>query len=304
MTAPLQVSLTGRDLLRISDLTAAEAELVLDTAVELKHDRTPRLAGSTLGLYFAKHSTRTRVSFSVAMSHLGGTAIPLTPEELQISRGESLPDTARALSRYLDVLAVRTHAHEELQAWAEWATVPVINALTADEHPCQALADALTIRDRLGTLEGVRVAWVGDGSNVLVSLAALGELLGYEVVAACPAGYDPVNANLALSVVRDPREAVRAADVVVTDTWISMGQELERAQRLRDLEPYRLDEALLALASPDAFVMHCLPAHPGEEIAGDVLYGTRSAIWDEAENRLHVQKALLALLLESDLSQT
>ena len=186
MTTPLQISLAGRDLLRVTDLTPAEAELVLDTAVELKHDRRPRLAGSTLGLYFAKHSTRTRVSFSVAMSHLGGTAIPLTPEELQLSRGESLPDTARALSRYLDVLAVRTHAHEEL----------------------------------------------------------------------------------------------------------------ERAQRLRDLEPYRLDEALLALASPDAFVMHCLPAHPGEEIAGEVLYGPRSAIWDEAENRLHVQKALLALLLE------
>jgi ornithine carbamoyltransferase len=298
VTAPLQISLAGRDLLRVSDLTPAEAELILDTAVELKHDRQPRLAGSTLGLYFAKHSTRTRVSFSVAISQLGGTAIPLMPEELQISRGESLPDTARALSRYLDVLAVRTHAHEELEAWAEWATIPVINALTADEHPCQALADALTIRDRLGTLEGVRVAWVGDGSNVLVSLAALGELLGYEVVAACPAGYDPVSANSALGVVRDPREAVLGADVVVTDTWISMGQELERAQRLRDLEPYRLDEALLALASPDAFVMHCLPAHPGEEIAGEVLYGSRSAIWDEAENRLHVQKALLALLLE------
>jgi ornithine carbamoyltransferase len=297
VTAPLQVSLAGRDLLRISDLMPAEAELVLDTAVELKHDRRPRLAGSTLGLYFAKHSTRTRVSFSVAISHLGGTAIPLTPEELQISRGESLPDTARALSRYLDVLAVRTHAQEELEEWAEWATIPVINALTADEHPCQALADALTIRDRLGTLEGVRVAWVGDGSNVLVSLAALGEVLGYEVVAACPAGYEPVSANLALSVVRDPREAVHGADVVVTDTWISMGQELERAQRLRDLEPYRLDESLLALASADAFVMHCLPAHPGEEIAGQVLYGPRSAIWDEAENRLHVQKALLALLL-------
>jgi ornithine carbamoyltransferase len=298
VTAPLQISLAGRDLLRVADLTPAEAELILDTAVELKHDRQPRLAGSTLGLYFAKHSTRTRVSFSVAISQLGGTAIPLTPEELQISRGESLPDTARALSRYLDVLAVRTHGHEELEAWAEWATIPVINALTADEHPCQALADALTIRDRLGTLEGVRVAWVGDGSNVLVSLAALGELLGYEVAAACPAGYEPLSATMARSVVRDPREAVLGADVVVTDTWISMGQELERAQRLRDLEPYRLDETLLALASPDAFVMHCLPAHPGEEIAGEVLYGARSAIWDEAENRLHVQKALLALLLE------
>ena len=297
MTAPLQISLAGRDFLRVSDLTPSEAELILDTAVELKHDRRPRLPGATLGLYFAKHSTRTRVSFSVAISHLGGIAIPLTPEELQLSRGESLPDTARALSRYLDVLAVRTHAHAELEAWAEWATIPVINALTADEHPCQALADAFTIRERLGTLDGVRVGWVGDGSNVLVSLAALGRLLGYEVVAACPAGYDPVGADLAMTVVRDPREAVHEADVVVTDTWISMGQELERSQRLKDLGPYRLDETLLALASPDAFVMHCLPAHAGEEIDGSVLYGPRSAIWDEAENRLHVQKALLALLL-------
>jgi ornithine carbamoyltransferase len=297
MTAAASVSLVGRDLLRISDLARGEAEAILDLALELRDEpRTPLAPGATLGLYFAKHSTRTRVSFSVAMAHLGGAAVPLSPEELQISRGESLPDTARALSRYLDVLAVRTHEHRELEAWAEWASIPVINALTADEHPCQALADALTIRDRLGSLDGVRVAWVGDGSNVLASLAELGTLLGFEVVAACPAGYEPSN-SLLLTVLDDPREAVRAADVVVTDTWISMGQEHERAQRLHDLEPYRLDETLLALASPDAFVMHCLPAHPGEEISTNVLYGTRSAIWDEAENRLHVQKALLALLL-------
>jgi ornithine carbamoyltransferase len=288
------VSLAGRDFLRCSDLSPAEASGLLDLAVELRGEpKQPLLVGATLGLYFAKHSTRTRVSFSVAIAHLGGSAIPLTPEELQISRGESLPDTARALSCYLDALAVRTHEHAELEAWAEWATIPVINALTADEHPCQALADALTIRDRLGTLDGVRVAWVGDGSNVLVSLAALGELLGYDVVAACPEGYEAPG----VSTTRDPREAVDAADVVVTDTWISMGQEHERARRLRDLEPYRVDAQLLALAAPDAFVMHCLPAHPGEEITADVLYGERSAIWVEAENRLHVQKALLALLL-------
>jgi ornithine carbamoyltransferase len=288
-----QVSLAGRDLLRIGDLSREEAEAILDTAVELKDDRRPLAPGSTLGLYFAKHSTRTRVSFTVAIAHLGGTAIPLTPDELQLSRGESLPDTARALSRYIDVLAVRTHAHAELEAWAEWSTIPVLNALTADEHPCQALADALTIRDRLGSLEGVRVAWVGDGSNVLVSLAALGELLGYDVVAASPPGYEAAG----VPTVDDVRDAVRGADVVVTDTWISMGQEHERAQRLADLEPYRLDGALLAEAAPDAFVMHCLPAHPGEEIDAGVLYGPRSAIWDEAENRLHVQKALLALVL-------
>jgi ornithine carbamoyltransferase len=299
VTGPLQVSLAGRDLLRISDLAPAVAEAILDRAVELREGpRQALLPGATLGLYFSKHSTRTRVSFAAGMTQLGGAAMPLTPDELQLSRGESLPDTARALSRYLDALAVRTHEHAELEAWAEWASIPVINALTADEHPCQALADALTIRDRLGSLEGAKVAWVGDGSNVLVSLAALGRLLGYQVVAACPPGYEPsCNLQQGLEVLRDPREAVSGADVVVTDTWISMGQEHERARRLQDLEPYRLDRDLLSLASPDAFVLHCLPAHPGEEVTAEVLYGDRAAIWDEAENRLHVQKALLVLLL-------
>ncbi len=297
MSAPASVPLAGRDFLRIGDLSPSEAEQILELAVELKGGRRPLAPGATLGLYFAKHSTRTRVSFTVAMAHLGGAAIPLAPEELQLSRGESLPDTARALSGYLDALAVRTHEHAELEAWAEWASIPVINALTAAEHPCQALADALTIRERLGTFDGVKVAWVGDGSNVLVSLSELGKLLGYEVVAACPEGYEPLSVDSTLSVVRDPREAVAGADVVVTDTWISMGQEHERAHRLRDLEPYRVDNALLAAAAPGAFVLHCLPAHPGEEIEAGVLYGERSAIWQEAENRLHVQKALLALLL-------
>jgi ornithine carbamoyltransferase len=300
VTATTAGTLRGRDLLRIGDLAPAEAELILDKAVDLRDSpKRPLLPGATLGLYFSKHSTRTRVSFSAGMAQLGGVAIPLTPEELQLSRGESLPDTARALSRYLDALAVRTHAHEELEAWAEWASIPVINALTAAEHPCQALADALTIRDRIGQLDGVRVAWVGDGSNVLVSLAALGSLLGFEVVAACPEGYEPdASDSLLRALTRDPREAVAGADVVVTDTWVSMGQEHERARRLADLAPYRLDDDLLALAAPDAFVMHCLPAHPGEEITADVLYGRRAAIWDEAENRLHVQKALLTLLLK------
>ena len=297
MTTPMKISLAGRDFLRSSDLVPVEAEAILDLAVDLRlNPKQSLLPGATLGLYFAKHSTRTRVSFTAGMTQLGGAAVHLAPEELQLSRGESLPDTARALSRYLDILAVRTHSHSELEEWAEWASVPVINALTADEHPCQALADALTIRDRLGSLDGVHVAWVGDGTNVCTSLAALGTLLGFEVVAACPLGYEPA-AEVVL--VRDPREAVRGADVVVTDTWLSMGQEADREQRLHDLEPYRLDAALLEHAAPEAFVLHCLPAHPGEEITSDVLYGERSAIWDEAENRLHVQKALLALLLKT-----
>ena len=297
----LSVSARGpRSPVRVSDLVPAEAEAILDLAVELRE--APEAAASArqdprLPSTSQRHSTRTRVSFS-AGNRLSSAAsrIPLTPEELlQISRGESLPDTACALSRYLDALAVRVHEHAELEAWAEWASIPVINALTADEHPCQALADALTIRDRIGSLQGVRVAWVGDGfsPNVLASLAALGELLGYDVIAASPAGYEAPEVDT----VPDPREAVAAADVVVTDTWVSMGQENERERRLRDLGPYRLDDALLALAAPDAFVLHCLPAHAGEEATADVLYGGRSAIWDEAENRLHVQKALLALLL-------
>jgi ornithine carbamoyltransferase len=214
---------------------------------------------------------------------------------MQLSRGESLEDTAQVLSRYVDALAIRVLSHEELEAWADAASIPVINALTSVEHPCQALADALTIRERIGELDGVRVAWVGDGTNVLDSLAELGAMVGMEVVAACPAGYEPASAGV--SVVRDPREAARGADVLATDIWVSLGQEAERERRVRDLEAYRLDESLLELASPDAIVLHCLPAHPGEEITPGVLYGDRSAVWDEAENRLHVQKALLALLL-------
>jgi ornithine carbamoyltransferase len=217
---------------------------------------------------------------------------------MQLSRGESLEDTAEVLSRYLDALAIRTLAHAELEAWAAAASIPVINALTADEHPCQALADALTIRERLGGLDGVRVAWVGDGTNVLVSLAVLAGAVGMHVAAACPEGYEPPPGT-PVELVCDPREAASGADVLVTDIWVSLGQEATRAERVRDLEPYRLDEELLALAAPGAIVLHCLPAHPGEEISPGVLYGERSAVWDEAENRLHVQKALLSLLLGS-----
>jgi ornithine carbamoyltransferase len=289
------VSLAGRDLLRVADLSAAEIHAILDMAGELKESRAMPLPGRTLGMFFGQPSTRTRISFSVAMTQLGGAAISLLPTEMQLSRGESLDDTAHVLSRYVDALSIRTLSHAELEAWAEAATIPVINALTELEHPCQALADALTIRDRLGSLDGVRVAWVGDGTNVLVSLAELAALVGMTVVAACPEGYEPPSDKVEL--VRDPREAARGADVVVTDIWVSLGQEATRAKRLDDLEPYRVDEALVALASKDAIVLHCLPAHPGEEISPGALYGEQSAVWDEAENRLHAQKALLALLL-------
>ncbi len=296
MTLPLPVDLSGRSLLRIGDLVPAEAEAILDLAGELKGDLTPRLAGRTLGLVFMQPSTRTRLSFSAAMAQLGGQPISLRSDELQLSRGESIGDTARVLSRYVDVVAIRTLSQDDLETWAEAATIPVINALTQAEHPCQALADALTIRDRLGGLDGVHVGWVGDGTNVLVSLAGIAKLTGMRVVAACPPGYEPPP-GIPVELVRDPSEAAAGADVLVTDIWTSLGTDDEAAQRLHDLEPYRLDAALLAQAGPDAIVLHCLPAHPGEEIAADVLYGPRSAVWDEAENRLHVQKALLALVL-------
>jgi ornithine carbamoyltransferase len=296
MKSPLPVSLAGRDLLRITDLVPAEIDAILDLAEVLKVDRKPRLPGRTLGLFFGQPSTRTRISFGVAIVQLGGGFVTLTPQEMQLSRGESVSDTAHVLSRYLDVLAMRVLSHDELEQWAEAASIPVINALTSVEHPCQALADTLTIRRHLGSLEGVRIAWVGDGTNVLVSLAHTAKLTGMEVVAACPEGYEPPT-ETPLTLVRDPREAARGADVLVTDIWVSLGQEETREQRLRDLEPYRLDEALVALAAPHAIVLHCLPAHPGEEISPGALYGERSAVWDEAENRLHVQKALLALLL-------
>ena len=296
MKTPLPVSLAGRDLLKIADLVPAEAEAILDLAEELKLDRTQRLPGRTLGLIFGQPSTRTRISFGVAIVQLGGGFVTLTPQEMQLSRGESLSDTAHVLSRYLDALAIRILSHEELETWAAEADIPVINALTSVEHPCQALADVLTIRQRLGGLEGVKVAWVGDGTNVLVSLAGMAALTGMEVVAACPDGYEPP-AETRLRLVRDPREAAEGADVLVTDIWVSLGQDETRERRVRDLEPYRLDASLLGIASPGAIVLHCLPAHPGEEIAPEVLYGAHSAVWDEAENRLHVQKALLALML-------
>jgi ornithine carbamoyltransferase len=298
LPAALSLDLRGRSLTRIRDWTAAEIEAVLDLADELKvQQREPEphrlLEGRVLGLLFRKHSTRTRVSLEVAAAHLGATALYLPGEQLQLERGESVEDTARVLSRYLDALAVRTHEHAEVETFAAVSGVPVVNALTDEAHPLQALADLQTIRERFGTLEGVRVAWVGDGTNVCVSLAEACALLGAELTCAAPSGYEPNDSSIRL--VRDPREAAEGAHVLVTDVWVSMGQEGERDRRVADLAGYSLDTDLLALAEPEAIVLHCLPAHPGEEIAADVLYGPRSAVWDEAENRLHTAKAVLAL---------
>ena len=298
LPAALSLDLRGRSLTRIRDWTAAEIEAVLDLADELKvqqREREPHrlLEGRTLGLLFRKHSTRTRVSLEVAAAHLGATALYLPGEQLQLERGESVEDTARVLSRYLDALAVRTHEHAEVETFAAVSGVPVVNALTDEAHPLQALADLQTIRERVGTLDGVRVGWVGDGTNVCVSLAEACALLGAELTCAAPSGYEPTDSSIRL--VRDPREAAEGAHVLVTDVWVSMGQEDERDRRVADLAGYSLDTDLLALAEPEAIVLHCLPAHPGEEIAADVLYGPRSAVWDEAENRLHTAKAVLAL---------
>ena len=298
LPAALSLDLRGRSLTRIRDWTAAEIEAVLDLADELKvqqreHEPHRLLEGRTVGLLFRKHSTRTRVSLEVAAAHLGATALYLPGEQLQLERGESVEDTARVLSRYLDALAVRTHEHAEVETFAAVSGVPVVNALTDEAHPLQALADLQTIRERVGTLDGVRVGWVGDGTNVCVSLAEACALLGAELTCAAPSGYEPTDSSIRL--VRDPREAAEGAHVLVTDVWVSMGQEDDRDRRVADLAGYSLDTDLLALAEPEAIVLHCLPAHPGEEIAADVLYGPRSAVWDEAENRLHTAKAVLAL---------
>jgi ornithine carbamoyltransferase len=296
LPAALALDLRGRSLLRIRDWAPAELEALLDLADDLKarqREREPHrlLEGRTVGLLFRKHSTRTRVSLEVAAAHLGATALSLPGEQLQLARGESVDDTARVLSGYLDALAIRTHAHAEVEAFAAASRIPVVNALTDEAHPLQALADLQTVRERFGPLDGLRLAWIGDGSNVCASLAEACGLLGVDFACASPPGYEPAG----IPCTTHPREAASGAHVLVTDVWASMGQEDEAAERRAAFAGYRIDAALLAEADPDAIVLHCLPAHPGEEISADVLYGPRSAVWDEAENRLHTAKALLAL---------
>jgi len=308
--AVVSESLKGRHFTRVADWSREELLTALDLADDLKERQQRReehhlLPGRTLAMIFQKPSTRTRVSFEVGMAQLGGHALYLAASDLQLGRGETLRDTATVLSRYVDGIMIRTFAQDDVEELARHASVPVINGLTDSAHPCQALADVMTIRERLGRLEGVRIAYLGDGNNVCASLMVAAAKLGMEFVAATPEGYEPDprvveiarEAGSAVELSHDPRQAAQGADVLYTDVWTSMGQEEEKERRLRDLAGFGIDDELVGLAGDEAIVLHCLPAHYGEEITEDVLYGRQSAVWDQAENRLHAQKALLALVI-------
>ena len=300
-------TLKGRHFTRVADFSREELELALDAAARIKQatrEEQHVLPGRSLGMIFQKPSTRTRVSFEVGIAQLGGHALYLRSDDLQLGRGETIKDTATVLSRYLDAIMIRTFAQSDVEELAATASIPVINGLTDSSHPCQALADVLTIRERFGRVTGVRVAYLGDGNNVCSSLMVAVTRLGGSFVAATPEGYEPDDQALAIAreegtvdVTHDPSEAVRGADVLYTDVWTSMGQDDEREQRLRDLGGYGITAELVEQAADGAIVLHCLPAHYGEEITEDVLYGPQSAVWDQAENRLHAQKGLLALVV-------
>ena len=298
--------MTPRHFITGTELTAPELDALLERALELK--RAPRssqaLAGRSVALIFEKPSTRTRVSFEVGIDELGGHAVVLRGDELQLSRGEAPRDTALVLSRHVAAVGMRTGAEAVLEELAAFSEVPIVNMLSARHHPCQVLADLLTLREACGQLDGLRVAYVGDGNNVARSLAVLGALAGLDVALASPPGYPlehdlelPVGARGTVTHHTDPREAVQGAPAVYTDVWVSMGDEDTAADRRRELADYRVDDALLDAAAPGAFAMHDLPAHPGEEISAEVLYGSRQHIWDQAENRRHAQKALLEMLV-------
>jgi ornithine carbamoyltransferase len=302
-----------RHFLTGEELTADELLALLDRAAELKADRlaSRALAGKSVALIFDKPSTRTRLSFDVAVHELGGHPLLLREGELQLARGESLRDTALVLSRYVHAMGIRTGPHAPVEELARHSSIPVINMLTADHHPCQALADLLTLRQRFGDLRGLRLAYVGDGNNVAHSLMVLGAKAGLEVVVATPAALapHPLVAQVAgagasdggsVQLVSEPAAAAEGAHAVYTDVWVSMGDEQEARERRGVLGPYRVDEELMARARDEAVALHCLPAHPGEEISEGVLYGERSAVWDQAENRLHAQKALLELLVGAE----
>ena len=299
-----------RDFISVLDIDPHDLTLLLDSAARMKRGRGDTgdrriLGGKCLAMVFEKASTRTRVSFEVGMEELGGHAIFLNPNDLQLGRGEEIRDTARVLSRYVSGVMIRAFRHRTIQEFARHSTIPVINGLSDREHPCQILGDLLTLREHFGSTDGLRVAWIGDGNNVCHSLILAASMAGIGLSVASPAAYRPdrgiVEAARAegakVEITTDPREAARDADALYTDVRVSMGEEAEREKRLAAFRGYTIDAGLLALASPDAVVLHCLPAHRGEEITDGVLEGQRSIVWDQAENRLHTEKALLAALL-------
>ena len=308
---PALAELTGKDFLSSADISAEQTVQLLELASDLKAGRlNVDVGGKVLGLIFSKASTRTRVSFSVAMTRLGGQTLDLNPQVTQVGRGEPVADTARVLSRYVDALAIRTFAQEELAEYAHWASIPVINALTDLEHPCQALADYLTLHEAFGTVAGLTLAYVGDGNNVAHSLMLCGALLGVNVRVGSPVGFEPSAAVLEqarqlaggrceISVVNDPVATVRGAHALYTDVWASMGQEEEKSERERAFAGWCLNEELVAEADPRSIVLHCLPAYRGLEISAGAMEGSNSRIFDQAENRLHAQQALLAALLST-----
>lgn len=309
----MKTPLYGKDYVSLTDYDAAEFKFLLDMAVELKDKQKKGiphtlLQGKTLAMIFQKASTRTRVSFEVAMYHLGGLGMFLSANDLQIGRGEPIQDTARVLASYSEGILIRTFSHQEVLELAKYSKVPVINGLTDDEHPTQALADMLTIYEEYGTLKGKKLAYFGDGNNVAVSLIHACALTGIEIVLACPSGYQPPAAALAdfekmkqpgasLAVVDDPKAAASGADVLYTDVWTSMGQEKEAQIRIAALKEYQVNGDLLKLAKPEAIVLHCLPAHREEEITDEMIECAQSRVFQEAENRMHAHKAILAALL-------
>jgi len=299
-----------KDFLSFNDIDEHELETIIADAMRLKRLKSAGTAheflrGKSLGMIFEKASTRTRVSFEVGMTDLGGHALFLNPQDMQLGRGEEVRDTARVLARYVDAVMIRAYKHANIEEFARHSTVPVVNGLSDIQHPCQVLADIMTLTERFRDLRDLRLAWIGDGNNVCNSWILSSALTGMEIVIASPPGYQPKDALInqaraaggRITIVTDPEEAVRDADVLYTDIWVSMGDEQERAERLKALKDYTIDSRLLAQAPPDALVMHCLPAHRGEEITDEVMEGPQSIVWDQAENRLHAQKALLVRLI-------
>ena len=295
-----------RDFLKVSDFSAQEIEKLLELAAAMKSDQYDKkpLAGKTLAMVFTKSSTRTRVSFEVGAYQLGGNALFLSSRDLQLGRGEPIKDTARVLSRYVDGIMIRTFAHADVEELAHYSTVPVINGLTDFLHPCQALADVMTVREAFGTWEGKVVVWIGDGNNVANSWLNAAGVLGFELRLACPEGFEPnhdvyerADGVTTVSIHEDPEEAIQGAHVVNTDVWASMGQEGEADARKLAFKGYTVDESMMKLAAPDAIFLHCLPAHRGEEVTDEVIEGPQSRVFDQAENRLHAQRALMAVLM-------